>query len=169
MAAHEIHKDQWPYHLAPQLTGKAQLAFAAMSSREAKDYDAIIKVAILARYNVNEQAYHCRFRSATKQRDESYRELSVRLLDLQNKWLRSYTTMAELMEVICHEQFYKTLPGDIRTWVQDKKPKTCQQVGELADEYVQTRQPSQIPGMYPHSRPSVGQRCFFVQTGGALC
>ena len=116
MAAHEIHKDQWPYHLAPQLTGKAQLAFAAMSSTEAKDYDAI-KVAILARYDVNEEAYSRRFHSATKQRDESYQELSVHLLDLQNRWLRSYNTMAELMEVICLEQFYETLPGDIRTWV----------------------------------------------------
>ena len=56
MSAHEIQKDQWSYHLAPQLTGKAQLAFAALSSTEAKDYDAI-KAAILARYDVNEETY----------------------------------------------------------------------------------------------------------------
>ena len=56
MVAHEIRKDQWPYQLAPQLTGKAQLAFAAMSSMEAKDYDAI-KAAVLARYDVNEETY----------------------------------------------------------------------------------------------------------------
>ena len=57
MSAHEIRRNQWPYHLTPQLTGKAQLAFAAMSSTEAKDYDAI-KAAILARHNVNEEMYH---------------------------------------------------------------------------------------------------------------
>ena len=56
MVAHEIRKDQWPYQLAPQLTGKAQLAFAAMSSTEAKDYDAI-KAAVLARYDVNKETY----------------------------------------------------------------------------------------------------------------
>ena len=28
MSANEIRKDQYPYHLVPQLTGKAQLAFA---------------------------------------------------------------------------------------------------------------------------------------------
>ena len=71
MSAHEIRKNRWPYHLAPQLTGKAQLAFAAMSSTEAKDYDAI-KTAILARYDVNEKTYRRRFRSAVKQRDETY-------------------------------------------------------------------------------------------------
>ena len=41
MVAYDIHKDQWPYQLAPQLTGKAQLTFAVMLSTEAKDYDAI--------------------------------------------------------------------------------------------------------------------------------
>ena len=39
MAAHEIRRDQWPYRLALQLTGKAQLAFAALSATEARDYD----------------------------------------------------------------------------------------------------------------------------------
>ena len=84
MSAHEIWKDQWPYHLAPQLTGKAQLAFAALLSTEAKDYD-VIKAAILARYNVNEETYRWRFHSAVKQRDEMYWELLIHLLDLQNK------------------------------------------------------------------------------------
>ena len=113
MSAHEIRKNQWPYHLAPhaQLTGKAQLAFAAMSSTEAKDYDAI-KAAILARYDVNEETYRRRFCSAVKQRDETYRELSIRLLDLQNKWLRNCTTVKDMATAICLEQFYDTLPMD---------------------------------------------------------
>ena len=141
MSAHEIRKDQWPYHLASQLTGKARLAFAALSSTEAKDYDAI-KAAILARYDVNEETYRRRFRSAVKQRDETYRELSIRLLDLQNKWLRNCASIEQMAAAICLEQFYETLPADVRTWVQDKKPNTCKQAGELADEYVQIRQAS---------------------------
>ena len=36
MAAHEITRDQWLYRLAPQLTGKAQLAFAAVSPTDAR-------------------------------------------------------------------------------------------------------------------------------------
>ena len=53
MGAHEITTNQWPYHLALELTKKAQLAFAALSSTEAReDYDAI-KAAILARYDIN--------------------------------------------------------------------------------------------------------------------
>ena len=161
ISAHEIRKNQWPNHLAPQLTGKAKLAFAAMSSTEAKDYDAI-KAAILARFDVNEETYRRRFRSAVKQRDETYRELSIRLLDLQNKWLRNCTTVKDIATAICLEQFYDTLPMDVRTWVQDKKPNTCQKAGELADEYVQTRQASNTPGIRSHSRPLGNQKHCFV-------
>ena len=114
MVAHEIRKDQWPYQLAPQLTGKAQLAFAAMPSTEAKDYDAI-KAAVLGRYDVNEETYRRRFCSATKQQDETYWEQSICLLDLQNKWLRNCTSVKKMAELICLEQFYETLPVEIKT------------------------------------------------------
>ena len=69
---------------------------------------------------------------------------------------------------ICLEQFYETLPMDVRTWVQDKKPNTCKQAGELADEYVQTRQArNNTPGTRFHSRPLVSQkRCFVCNQSG---
>ena len=64
---------------------------------------------------------------------------------------------------ICLEQFYETLPKDVRTWVQDKKPNTCKQVGELADKYVQSRQASNnTPGSCSYSRPFISQNCCFV-------
>ena len=63
------------------------------------------------------------------------------------------------------EQFYETLPKDVRTWVQDKNANTCKQAGELADEYVQSRQAgSTTPGTRYHSRPFVSQKCCFVCT-----
>eukprot|EP00731_Ephydatia_muelleri_P005756 Em0003g4a len=34
MAAHTVEKERWPHYLAPQLAGKAQLAFAALSITE---------------------------------------------------------------------------------------------------------------------------------------
>ena len=50
---------------------------------------------------------------------------------------------------------------DMRTWVQGKKPNTCQKAEELADEYVQTKQSSNTPGTCSHSRRLTNQkRCF---------
>ena len=164
MAAHEIRQNQWPYHLAPQLTGKAQLAFAALPPAKARDYDAI-KAAILARYDINEEAYRRRFCSAAKQRDETYRELSIRLVDLRNKWMRNCSSVEDVAEVICLEQFYETLPADMRTWVRDKKPRTCKQAGELADEFMQTRQTGPSTVIRAH-KISNQKRCFLCNQIG---
>ena len=38
MVAHKIDKRRWPHYLAPQLTGKAQLAFAALPQTDAAVY-----------------------------------------------------------------------------------------------------------------------------------
>ena len=48
MAAHKVEKNRWSQYLAPQLSGRAQLAFAALPATSASDYDAI-KTAVLAR------------------------------------------------------------------------------------------------------------------------
>ena len=53
MEAHEVDKAWWPFKLAPQLTGKAQQAYAALPPEEAKVYDTF-KAVILHRYNTNE-------------------------------------------------------------------------------------------------------------------
>lgn len=41
LTAHGIDEDRWAHFLAPQLTGKAQLAFAALPITSSDDYEAI--------------------------------------------------------------------------------------------------------------------------------
>ena len=68
--AYEVKRERWAFKLAPQLAGKAQRAYAAMGTEDASDYDKL-KKAILRRYDINEESYRQRFRSATKKRDET--------------------------------------------------------------------------------------------------
>ena len=139
MEAHKVEKDRWAHYLAPQLTGKAQLAFAAVPTTESSKYESI-KAAILQRYDINEEAYRRRFRTTTRGAGETNREYAVKLMDLQRKWLREHSTSVEQMqEAIGLEQFLNSLPVEKRVWVYEKKPKTCIQAGELADEYDQVR------------------------------
>ena len=51
MGAYEVEKSQWVFMLAPQLMGKAQQAYAALSAEDVGDYPAL-KAAILQRYNI---------------------------------------------------------------------------------------------------------------------
>ena len=69
-----------------QLTGKAQLAYAAVLPGDVGDYSAV-KTAILAQYNINTETYRWRFRATTQGQEQFCHKLSIRLMDLQNKWL----------------------------------------------------------------------------------
>ena len=63
MEAYEVDTARWSFMLAPQLTGKAQQAYAAMAADAARVYENL-KAAILRRYNINEDTYRQRFRTA---------------------------------------------------------------------------------------------------------
>ena len=58
-----VTKAKWIFKLAPQLTGKAQQAYAALPKDQALNYDSV-KVAILRRYDITEETYCQWFRAA---------------------------------------------------------------------------------------------------------
>ena len=97
MQAYEIQRERWVFKLAPQLSGKAQQAYAAMNPEEAQDYDSL-KEAILRRYDVNEESYRQKFRSATRKQGETNRELTARLQDLTDKWMHGCNTMDQVKD-----------------------------------------------------------------------
>ena len=80
MTAQKMDKSCWSQYLAPQLTSKAQLAFAALPAEESGEYDTI-KAAILQQYDITKEAYRRRFRSATRGSRKTNREFSVKLMD----------------------------------------------------------------------------------------
>lgn len=141
MVAHKIERKNWPYRLAPQLTGRAQQAFAAMDVECTGDYDAV-KAAILRRYDVNTETYRRRFREIKKKPNESYRELGTRMTDVVRKWTRECTSKATLLEVIQIEQFLNVVPTDLQIHLKEKKPSTLAQAAQLADDYVEARRPT---------------------------
>ena len=66
MEVYAVEKARWAFLLAPQLTGKAQQAYAAMAGDVANNYDQV-KEAILKRYNISEESYRMRFRTITRE------------------------------------------------------------------------------------------------------
>ena len=97
MRAYEVKEERWAVKLAPQLTGKAQQAYAAMSTEHAGDYEAL-KDAILRRYDISEETYRQRFKAATKKEDEVVSELAVWLNDLLQKWTKTCTSADEVRD-----------------------------------------------------------------------
>ena len=120
MAAHKIERGRWPHYLAPQLSGKAQLAFVALPITDSANYDAI-KAAILMRYDLNEEAYRNCFRTAARKVGETHREFSVRLMDVLSKWLRAYTTVDDIQQDFGIEQLLNCLTQEKRLWLLEQK------------------------------------------------
>ena len=165
MAAYEIDASRWAFLLAPQLTGKAQQAYAAMSESDSSKYEEV-KTAILRRYDINEETYRQRFRSAKQKGGETPIELTTRLQDLADKWLKECDSKEKVVDVIIREQFLNTLPEDVRVWVKERQPATSKEAGRLAEDYLQARKATgrlesngrmdKRPG--PPGGPAVGPR-----------
>ena len=52
MSAYDVPKARWVFKLAPNLTGRAQQGYTALSIDDAGEYDQV-KQAIVARYDIN--------------------------------------------------------------------------------------------------------------------
>ena len=70
--------------LAPQITGKARLVYAAMSDHNAKDYDRV-KATIFCCYDINEETYRWQFREVSSKEKETP---VICIWDLAEKWLK---------------------------------------------------------------------------------
>ena len=138
MAAFEIKREKWAYKLASCLSGKAQKAYAALPVDEAGDYNQL-KEAILRRYDITTESYRRRFRTGKRGKEESNKELVTRLHDFAVKWLMEKKTREEVVDHIILEQFLKTLPDDVRVFVQERKPESSEDAAKLANDYLQAR------------------------------
>ena len=74
--AHGVERDKRAAILAPQLTGKARLAYMAINNKNARDYDRV-KAAISQCYDINEETYWQRFRMVQPKENETPIELVI--------------------------------------------------------------------------------------------
>jgi len=136
--AHGVQRDKRSAILAPQLTGKARQAYAAMSDEDAKDYE-LVKAAIFRRYDINEETYRRRFREVKPKEKETPVELVIRVRDLAEKWLQGSRDRRAVVDELVKEQFIEVLPDEVRVWVKERKPRTSEEAGRLAEDYRQAR------------------------------
>ena len=94
-----VKGEQWAFKLEPQLTGKAQKAFAAMDEKQAGDYDEL-KKAILKHYNVSSEICWHRWRTVVREGDESNQEVETRVMELVQNWMGECRTVQEVLEMV---------------------------------------------------------------------
>ena len=129
-------KEVWATQLAGLLTGKAMAAYTALLPEEAGKYETLKKT-ILHRYDVNEETHRVRFRKDPKKKEESYREWICRITDHFDKWTKE--AGLDLRELIIMEQVLSGTPDDLAVWLRERKPKSLEELGRLAENYAQAR------------------------------
>jgi len=132
----DVPKSEWSKFLPANLTAKANKVLAGLTLQDVKDYE-VCKRAILAYFQLNEEAYLKKFRSARKTADENYKMFASRLKDcflyyVESKEIDSFESLADA--VIC-EQFLFALPSDAKQFVVSRQAKTVDECSNLADVY----------------------------------
>ena len=95
-------------------------------------------------YNINEDTYRQHFRTAKLKAGEIPRELAIRLRDLADRWTKASTDSTDatdILDIFVKEQLINTMPEDVRLWVRKHKPKTSEEAGQLAEDFIQAGQP----------------------------
>lgn len=142
-AACQWPKSDWVFRLIPLLTGKARGAYVHMDVDDSLEYDNV-KTAILKKYDINPETYRQRFRSLEVGRDESPKELYVRLKELYGKWIQPRgKTIQQIGEIIILEQYLRMLSPELQVWVKERGPKSAAEAATLADVFVAAREKSQ--------------------------
>jgi len=59
--------------------------------------------------------------------------------DLAEKWLKDCQESQAVVDVVVKEQFIEVLPEEVRVWVKERKPRTTQEAGRLAEGNCQAR------------------------------
>ena len=113
MKAYNVAEEGWPFRLAPNLTGKAQQAFAALDAEKANVYREV-KAAILRRYHVTEETCRREFHQSNRRDCEPFQEVITRLAHLLQLWTGDCSTADEVREVFVIEQFLSILPMEMR-------------------------------------------------------
>lgn len=132
----------WSQRLVTLLPCEAANVVARLSVSDAEDYGKV-KATLLKRYRISSEAFRQRFRDASKKSNEDYSEFAYGLKTNLVEWLKGaevYQSRDKIVECICLEQFYRSIPQAVRLWIQDRDGvDTVDKAALLADEYVMRR------------------------------
>ena len=150
-------KNKWASLLQTKLKGKACDAYATLSVNEAKDYDTV-KKAIMQAYSLVPEAYRQKFRNMRKQESQSYREFAKAKQISFDRWLQSIeaTEVEEVKQAILLEEFKRSVPADLRVYLDEKKCSKLMDTATTADEYSLARGVNRYVGQgrpYQNSKP----------------
>ncbi|KAK9405635.1 hypothetical protein NXF25_004409 [Crotalus adamanteus] len=133
-------QDQWAAHLLPALSGEAEEAFRGLEARDQENYEKV-KAAILRGEALRTERQRQHFRQFCCQEVEDPRRIHSQLQELCRQWLRpERRTKEQILELLILEQFLASLPPELRSWIQARRPESCPQAVALVEDFLMSQQ-----------------------------
>ena len=145
LAGHGIVESRFALAVAPQLTGKARVAYNSLPLTDSMDYRKV-KEAVLRRFQISAETYHERFRAVQLVDSESYLDLVARLNDLFTKWMDRVqaSTVADVCDVLVREQLILSLSPEARMFVLEHGTVSATDTAKLVDTFVRAQRTASV-------------------------
>ena len=148
--AQGLPEDEWVGNLVPKLTEKSKSIYLEIPDPAAQNYEES-KSVIIKGYQLTADHYRYRFRTSEKKPDEDFVQWGYRTRRYLNRWMAvaEATGDAEkILEQFMIERLLDAASPELRAWLKEQKPKSTEELGNLANLHVQSRKGPLVEGRY---------------------
>ncbi|XP_071082477.1 uncharacterized protein [Haliotis cracherodii] len=131
----------WAAYLCTLLKGKALEVYSRLSVDDAEDYTAV-KTALLKRYEMTEDGFHQKFRTAKNDTGEIFTQFVVRIENYFNRWIElsgTQKTFEGVKDLLLREQILNVTGRDLSIFLKERKPKDAMEMARLAEQFIEAR------------------------------
>ena len=135
--------------LSALLRGKALDVYSRLPPDQANDYDSL-KQALLKRYQLSEDGFKRKFRTAKPDVGEPPAQFLTRLASYLQRWVelaKVEQTFEGLAALIIREQYLSVCPQDLALFLKERMPTDIAELAKLAEQYYEA-----------HTEITVGKR-----------
>ena len=139
--AQGLLEDEWVGNLVPKLTEKAKSIYLEIPDPAAQNYEEN-KSIIIKGYQLTADHYRYRFRTSEKKPDEDFVQCCYRTRRYLNRWMavaEATGDVEKILEQFMIERLLDAVSPELRAWLKEQKPKTAEELGNLANLHVQSR------------------------------
>jgi len=114
--------------------------YSRLPSEEAHDYDKL-KLALLKRFQLTEDGFKERFRSARAEKGESPVQFLARLGSYFIRWVDMAQIdhdFISLVVLLVREQYINTCSKDLALFLKERKPTSIDELAQIAEQYLET-------------------------------
>jgi len=131
-------KGQWSVYLSARLKGKALEVHSRLPVKDAQDYE-ILKEALLKQFNLTEEGFKQKFKSARAEDGEAPTQFIARLENYFMRWIDSANVEKDfdgLMNLIVREQYLEGCPVQLAIFLTERKAQDLSELASLAEQYL---------------------------------